>query len=109
MSEWGERQRHMSGRAKRNGIAAAVARLPPPSYSVIAPQNPLHLIGPSAALATEPPPYTASEVGEYVAASLPGHCIDGWAYLGRSLSACLHGDAGTARHLAYYAEPRRHH
>ena len=46
------------------------------------------------------------DLAEYIAASAPLHCSDGWAYLGRAISCHLHGDADTARHLAYYAELR---
>lgn len=45
-------------------------------------------------------------LGEYVAASAPLHCCDGWAFLGRALSSHLRGDAATSKHLAYYAELR---
>lgn len=43
---------------------------------------------------------------EAVAASAPNHCIDGWSYASRGLSAVLAGDAHAARHLAYYAQLR---
>lgn len=43
---------------------------------------------------------------EAVAASAPNHCIDGWSYASRALSAVLAGDAHAARHLAYYAQLR---
>jgi hypothetical protein len=45
-------------------------------------------------------------LAEYVAASVPLHVVDGWAYLGRALQADLISDSTTARHLAYYAELR---
>ncbi len=45
-------------------------------------------------------------LSEYVAASAALHCADGWAYLGRALSAHSSGDSSIARHLAYYAELR---
>lgn len=41
-----------------------------------------------------------------VAASAPNHCVDGWSYVARALSALLAGDAHAARHLAYYAQLR---
>lgn len=46
------------------------------------------------------------DLAEYIAASAPLHCSDGWSYLGRAVACHLHGDADTARHLAYYAELR---
>ncbi len=46
------------------------------------------------------------ELEEYVAASSALHCFDGWAFLGRGLSACVHGDRFGAIHFAYYAELR---
>lgn len=45
-------------------------------------------------------------LAEYVAASVPLHAVDGWAYLGRAIHAHLIGDVWVARHLAYYAELR---
>jgi hypothetical protein len=45
-------------------------------------------------------------IADYLAASLPTHCADGWSYLGRAIIAAAHGDADTSRHLAYYAELR---
>jgi hypothetical protein len=45
-------------------------------------------------------------LAEYIACSVPGHCFDGWKYLGRALQALLRGDTATCRHLAYYAELR---
>lgn len=48
----------------------------------------------------------AAQVVEAVAASAPNHCIDGWSYASRALSALLAGDAHAARHLAYYAQLR---
>lgn len=50
--------------------------------------------------------FQGSELPEYITASAPLHCLDGWAYLSRALDAHLTGDAHTARHLAYYAELR---
>jgi hypothetical protein len=48
----------------------------------------------------------ARNLCDYVAASAPLHCCDGWALLGRALSCHMRGDANVARHLAYYAELR---
>ncbi len=42
----------------------------------------------------------------YIAASIPTHCMDGWSFLGRALHCIMRGDPNTARHLAYYAELR---
>jgi len=47
-----------------------------------------------------------SALAEYIAASAPLHCLDGWAYLSRAVSALLNGDEFTAIHMAYYAELR---
>lgn len=47
-----------------------------------------------------------SDMAEYVAASAPLHCADGWAFLGRAVGAHARGDSDAARHLAYYAELR---
>lgn len=49
---------------------------------------------------------THKQLAEYIAASAVTHCIDGWAYFGRSLNAILSGDHNCARHLGYYAELR---
>jgi hypothetical protein len=46
------------------------------------------------------------QLADYVAASAPVHCVDGWEYLGRALSAHLAGRPSLSRHLAYYAELR---
>jgi hypothetical protein len=46
------------------------------------------------------------EVIDAVAVSAPQHCMDGWAFVSRSLSCLLAGDLHTARHLAYYAQLR---
>lgn len=43
---------------------------------------------------------------DYIAACGPLHANDGWSYLGRAVSALLHGDPHRALHLAYYAELR---
>jgi len=47
-----------------------------------------------------------ADLADYTAVSVILHCTDGWSYLGRALDCCLHGDANTACHLAYYAELR---
>lgn len=47
-----------------------------------------------------------SALVEATAAAAPNHCIDGWAYVSRALSALLAGDLHAARHLAYYAQLR---
>jgi hypothetical protein len=57
-------------------------------------------------LSAAPPTVDASAIAEYIAASVPLHCADGWSYLGRAVSACVAGDPTAALHLAYYAELR---
>lgn len=47
-----------------------------------------------------------TDLAQYIAASAPLHCTDGWAYLGRALASAVRGDSGAARHLGYYAELR---
>jgi hypothetical protein len=49
---------------------------------------------------------TPQQAIDGVAATIPNHCIDGWSYASRSLSALLAGDGHAARHLAYYAQLR---
>lgn len=46
------------------------------------------------------------KLAHYVAASIPLHCSDGWAFLAQSVSSLLNGDWASALHLAYYAELR---
>lgn len=53
-----------------------------------------------------PPSTDHSALVEYVAASSPGHVIDGWSLLGRAIDATLRCDSYAALHLAYYAELR---
>ncbi len=48
----------------------------------------------------------ASEVIDAVAAAGPQHCVDGWSYAARAISALLEGDPHASRHLAYYAQLR---
>ncbi len=47
-----------------------------------------------------------SELTQYIAASAPLHCADGWSFIGRALTCQARGDNATALHLAYYAELR---
>lgn len=47
-----------------------------------------------------------SDLAEYIAASAPLHCMDGWSLIGRALSSHARGDIGAAQHFAYYAELR---
>ena len=47
-----------------------------------------------------------TSLAEYIAASAPLHCTDGWSFLGRALTCHAHGDSDAARHFAYYAELR---
>lgn len=56
-------------------------------------------------------PNSASAINEkalvqYIAASAPLHCGDGWSLVGRALACHARGDAAAALHLAYYAELR---
>ena len=46
------------------------------------------------------------DLSEYVAASIPLHCMDGWTFLARSLSSYINGNPHQAAHFAYYAELR---
>ena len=48
----------------------------------------------------------AAHLVDYIAASAPLHCADGWSFLGRALACHANGDSDTARHLGYYAELR---
>ena len=50
--------------------------------------------------------FVHSQMRDYVAASVLGHCYDGWSFLARALEAELSGDPDAARHLGYYAELR---
>ncbi|MDO9035051.1 MAG: hypothetical protein Q7U51_07610 [Methanoregula sp.] len=47
-----------------------------------------------------------SDLSEYISASVPLHCIDGWSYLGRAIECHCRGDIANSKHLAYYAELR---
>ncbi len=46
------------------------------------------------------------DLGEYIVASTPTHCLDGWSYLGRAIECHNRGDISNAKHLGYYAELR---
>lgn len=46
------------------------------------------------------------QVIDAVAIAAPQHCMDGWAFVSRSLSCLLAGDLHATRHLAYYAQLR---
>ncbi len=54
------------------------------------------------------PPRTINSLhlAEYIAASGPIHCMDGWSLLAGALDANARGDGDAARHFAYYAELR---
>lgn len=47
-----------------------------------------------------------SNLRQYIAASGPIHCLDGWGFLGRAMICHVQGDLDVSRHLAYYAELR---
>jgi hypothetical protein len=51
-------------------------------------------------------PSRHQHVVELISVLGPKHCIDGWSFLARSLSALGAGNAHAARHFAYYAELR---
>ncbi len=51
-------------------------------------------------------PYNQRHLSQYIASSIPLHCMDGWSYLGKSIYSALMGDSYTSRHLAYYAQLR---
>lgn len=50
--------------------------------------------------------YNQRHLSQYIASSVPLHCMDGWSYLGKSIYSALMGDSYTSRHLAYYAQLR---
>jgi len=50
--------------------------------------------------------YRDEVIQESLAVTAPNHCLDGWTFLSRSLSALISGDTHTTRHLAYYAQLR---
>jgi hypothetical protein len=45
-------------------------------------------------------------IADYIAASVPLHCIDGWSLFGKALLCESLGDSDGAKHFAYYAELR---
>lgn len=47
-----------------------------------------------------------SQLAEYIAASAPLHCMDGWSFLGKAIISHVMGDAAACKHFAYYAELR---
>ena len=46
------------------------------------------------------------DLADYIAASAPLHCSDGWTFLARSLNCLVNGSPHQAAHFAYYAELR---
>lgn len=48
----------------------------------------------------------SADVVDILALSAPTHCVDGWGYASRAMTALLAGDLHAARHLAYYAQLR---
>lgn len=46
------------------------------------------------------------QLTQYIAASAPLHCADGWSLLGRAMDCHARRDYDAARHFAYYAELR---
>jgi hypothetical protein len=59
-----------------------------------------------AALATGGPGINSGDLSQYIAASAPLHCTDGWTFLARSLDCYVNGSPHQAAHFAYYAELR---
>jgi len=45
----------------------------------------------------------AAYLADYIVASGPLHCLDGWSYLGKAFLSATLGDLGIAIHLSYYA------
>lgn len=46
------------------------------------------------------------KVIDAIAVSIPTHCVDGWTFGARAISALLAGDPHACRHMAYYAQLR---
>lgn len=55
---------------------------------------------------TRPSRISHEAMRAYIAASAPGHVIDGWSFLGRAIDALLLNDVYTAVHIGYYSELR---
>jgi hypothetical protein len=55
---------------------------------------------------TTPSTINEKELVQYIAASAPLHCADGWSLVGGALTCHARGDVSTALHLGYYAELR---
>jgi hypothetical protein len=58
-----------------------------------------------------PPPHRVtgpkqSQLAEYIAASIPLHCVDGWSFLGKAIISHAMGDTEACKHFAYYAQLR---
>lgn len=49
---------------------------------------------------------TPAQLTDLVSACGPTHCMDGWGYLSRSVSALVARDGHSAKHMAYYAQLR---
>lgn len=47
-----------------------------------------------------------TQLAEYIAASIPLHCIDGWSFLGKAIISHSIGDTEACKHFAYYAQLR---
>lgn len=47
-----------------------------------------------------------TQLAEYIAASIPLHCMDGWSFLGKAIISHATGDAEACKHFAYYAQLR---
>ena len=57
-------------------------------------------------LKANPKQIDKKHLAEYIVASTPVHCLDGWSYLGRAIECHFRGDIANAKHLGYYAELR---
>lgn len=60
----------------------------------------------AADLTVSPSAVDHAALSAYIAASGPGHVIDGWSLLGRAIDSALRNDVYGALHLGYYAELR---
>lgn len=47
-----------------------------------------------------------TQLAEYIAASVPLHCVDGWSFLGKAIISHAVGDIQACKHFAYYAQLR---
>lgn len=50
--------------------------------------------------------FSSAQLVTLIAACGPNHCLDGWSFLARAVSALVSRDGHAARHFAYYAQLR---